>query len=356
MTDNEIEVGSLKTYVDTEDKAHFVFEGVVESDIPLLTNSQNFAEAINELKKGLDEGGGGEWCPPSDWPDIPDPAPNQVIIMVEITKSFINIPILSLCFQGETGGEFCDGTEFIDWGDGFIDVMQNNHRDHYSHIYSSTGLYIITVNCSGICNCIDIVNTMYSSSHVNGETYGTTGTAVCGTVRVIEFGSNVFLYRAIPSPAATLWNTDMTSFCGVVYMRFFGECMYKHGGKAQSFYGFSALCKIDFAEEPDTWQANSFGYCYSLKKITLNNIVTIPTGMFTNCFSLKEINLPLAETINANAFLGCTNLEVINAPNLTEISANNFQFCYSLEKINCADECNFNGNEFMYTPLLYPKP
>ena len=49
MTDNEIEVGSLKTYVDTEDKAHFVFEGVVESDIPLLTNSQNFAEAINEL-------------------------------------------------------------------------------------------------------------------------------------------------------------------------------------------------------------------------------------------------------------------------------------------------------------------
>ncbi|MBQ5320343.1 MAG: hypothetical protein J6K17_14730 [Oscillospiraceae bacterium] len=49
MADNEKQVGGLKTYVDTEDKAHFVFEGVVESNIPLLTDAQNFAEAINEL-------------------------------------------------------------------------------------------------------------------------------------------------------------------------------------------------------------------------------------------------------------------------------------------------------------------
>lgn len=57
MSDNtEVQAGELKAYVDAEGKAHFVFEGVVESSIPLLTNSQNFAEAINELFQSGTEG------------------------------------------------------------------------------------------------------------------------------------------------------------------------------------------------------------------------------------------------------------------------------------------------------------
>ena len=95
MTDNEIEVGSLKTYVDTEDKAHFVFEGVVESNIPLLTNSQNFAEAINEL---FQEGTGANGAFRAVWDD--------------------NAGVLTIVVQeGEKYADYQFGYEYTDYSD-----------------------------------------------------------------------------------------------------------------------------------------------------------------------------------------------------------------------------------------------
>lgn len=55
----DTKIGNISVYEDDDGKAVWEFEGKVQSDIPLDTEAQNFAEAINELKK-LSEQGGGE--------------------------------------------------------------------------------------------------------------------------------------------------------------------------------------------------------------------------------------------------------------------------------------------------------
>lgn len=50
--------GNISVYEDDDGKAVWEFEGKVQSDIPLDTEAQNFAEAINELKKLSAERGG----------------------------------------------------------------------------------------------------------------------------------------------------------------------------------------------------------------------------------------------------------------------------------------------------------
>lgn len=55
----DIKIGDIAVYEDDDGKAVWEFEGKVQSDIPLDTDAQDFAGAINELKK-LSEMGGGE--------------------------------------------------------------------------------------------------------------------------------------------------------------------------------------------------------------------------------------------------------------------------------------------------------
>ena len=55
----DIKIGDIAVYEDDDGKAVWEFEGKVQSDIPLDTDAQDFAGAINELKK-LSEQGGGE--------------------------------------------------------------------------------------------------------------------------------------------------------------------------------------------------------------------------------------------------------------------------------------------------------
>ncbi|MBP1560360.1 MAG: hypothetical protein J6C96_03845 [Oscillospiraceae bacterium] len=57
MSDEDVKIGTIKVSEDEDGKALWEFEGKVGSDIPLLTEAQNFAEAINELFQ-LGSGGG----------------------------------------------------------------------------------------------------------------------------------------------------------------------------------------------------------------------------------------------------------------------------------------------------------
>ena len=47
----DIKIGDIAVYEDDDGKAVWEFEGKVQSDIPLDTDAQDFAGAINELKK-----------------------------------------------------------------------------------------------------------------------------------------------------------------------------------------------------------------------------------------------------------------------------------------------------------------
>ena len=52
--------GQMLVYKNDDGKAVVEFEGLVTSDVPLDTESQDFANAINELAKKLQQGGGGD--------------------------------------------------------------------------------------------------------------------------------------------------------------------------------------------------------------------------------------------------------------------------------------------------------
>lgn len=89
MADKKL--GEIAVYEDEDGKAVWEFEGKVQSDIPLDTEAQDFAGAINELKKLSLQGGGDSiemnYQNDPDWEifnNLPDPAPNQVIWGVRI--------------------------------------------------------------------------------------------------------------------------------------------------------------------------------------------------------------------------------------------------------------------------------
>ena len=54
----DVKIGDIGVYADDDGKAVWEFEGKVKSDTPLDTEAQDFAGAINELKKLSEEGGG----------------------------------------------------------------------------------------------------------------------------------------------------------------------------------------------------------------------------------------------------------------------------------------------------------
>lgn len=88
----DTKIGNISVYEDNDGKAVWEFEGKIQSDIPLDTDAQDFAGAINELKKLSEQGGGEDDFEPNyindpDWEifkNLPEPASNQVIWGVRI--------------------------------------------------------------------------------------------------------------------------------------------------------------------------------------------------------------------------------------------------------------------------------
>ena len=299
---------------------------------------------------GLGQGGSSisdEWQIPESWIDIPDPSANQIVMMVEIDNSSVDIPVLAICLYSQDGAGFYTGAECIDWGDGYIDYLQADHRDTYAHRYSTTGQYIITINCSGTANCLTLFTSLSSNmSYINGELM-TSSTSINPTVlRTIIFGENTALYNEIP-----------TSYYGIIYLRFKGSFIAYRNGAAPRFQNFYYLCKLICDIPPDSLTASAFNNCYNLQVADFaENISAVPTSAFSNCYSLRKINLQSATDIGVSAFSNCYNISEADMPSAYNIQNNAFTNCIKLQKVTYADGCTIGANSFGGCASLYPKP
>lgn len=356
--------GEIAVYEDDDGKAVWEFEGKVQSDIPLDTEAQDFAGAINELKK-LSEGEGGEWQPPADWLEVPEPGEWEANFLIEIRNKMT----FGMSFYDPTDSYQGRGNVTIDWGDGTVETYVgrtvdeqgnqygNPRASFHSHTYADQGQYVVkAVTDEHSCFLYQTRDVAYSENNVNllivktGEKicldkYGeheTSGTfrgsyrlhwaKINGSSKMQDngnFQNCVSLKRldlAVPM-------TEIPRYC------FFYTNIPKN-------FDFSKITKID-----------TYGF-YSANlpaKISLPECTEIGSNVFYNS-KVLEISAPKCTVIGASASTYNYFLNSFSAPACTSVGNGAFSGCYALETAEFADDCTFGTNCFQYCRCLYPRP
>ena len=285
----------------------------------LLTEAQDLVGAINELKKGLDEGGGDdsdEWVRPSDWIDIPDPEDNQIVMLMDCRRYRV-APMIGLWCDGLYAGVT------VDCGDGQVITIPEDNSVPLVYTYSSTGQYIMTVT-SDYIKGIDLSTPAYNG----GCRY---------TLRAIKFGANMHAASG-----------NLSSQYGLVYAEFFGE--------AATYFAIDYNLECVKAHVPLTeTEAGCFKQCYNLKYLEgyTDELTTVPNSCFYDC-GLEKIILPKATVFDTttSCISYCRNLKEVYAPLVTSITSGEFASCQALREFTLADGYNANGNTFADNYLL----
>ncbi len=111
---------------------------------------------------------------------------------------------------------------------------------------------------------------------------------------------------------------------------------------ANVFNGQSRLTTITFAEDSQLVSVGigAFGFCTSLKNVTLpNRVEVVELCSFMECTSLESIVLPEGlKNLSPHAFGRCTELKSITIPNsVTKIDNTAFSACTGLEAVEFAE-------------------
>lgn len=323
-----------------------------------------YATGFND---GLKYGGGGseggdEWTFPEHWPDIPEPAPNQVIMYVEAAAGDV-APIIGLYGNNYDGGT-------INYGDdGYTYEYPAGYGYNVYHVYQVAGQYIITITAPGgeVYLNAGSTNVRFMDGLISEGSFGGYSNSKCLCIRAIKVGRNIRLGTG---------STPITDFFygeALVYIEFMGGVQ-----SGAIFSNHHSLKKIKIGTPPETFGQGAFHDCWaletadctanltsldytfvdchSLKSVDISQVTAFKSAEFNQCYSLKNIIAPNLTTLGSGIFQNCSNLEEFYAPNLAEIGASDFYCCYSLRKLTLAENCNYNGNTFNYCPQLYPKP
>lgn len=306
----------------------------------LLTEAQDIVGAINELKKGLDEGGGGEsdkWVRPSDWPVMPEPADNQIVMLISTqwnTSPYESFTVYAYK-SGETAVNF-DGTTSVNvnWGDGYSDTI-NLPSDvsfvspgHYYYDYDDTtgeklGWHDGPVLDNG-AHVFVITITLPDNAYfyTNGN---------CEPLE-IYVGKNVkFLNSVINSQ-------DMLE-----HVKFFGWQPTDDNHVATNYgllYNCHVLKCVDATEPLVYLPERAFNTCYNLKEIDLSQCTKIGAyGLYNT--AITEIISEKLHTLDANALGSCHSLKRLNTPNLLTVGNYAFSQCYNIESITHAENWTY---------------
>lgn len=351
--------GEIAVYEDDDGKAVWEFEGKVQSDIPLDTEAQDFAGAINELKKLSEEGGGEEWQPPDDWLEVPEPGEWEANFLIEVRDS-MEFALSFSGFNEEIPGVYGDdmsmhfGTVTVDWGDGTVDTYEGPAsyeeslrpeggyfwRDEYcTHTYSEHGQYVVKAT---VDSCSRILYTVRDGkNNYTGK-----------NLLITRLGEKICISKKKK-------NGDW----------------YSLGSPFQSQYGLHWL-----EIRGDARITNNINYCESLKRV---DFLKGLTEIGSNCFNArtavpKSHDFSRVEKIGGNCFQNavfentdlrfekCTeigvysfqngNFHTLTAPICTSVGQRSFSACHPLHSVKFADGCTFGANCFQDCYSLYPRP
>lgn len=199
-----------------------------------------------------------------------------------------------------------NGTVVIDFGDGSEPEtltgtsFSSSYVKFLQHTYSAPGDYVITITVQNGEFSIGGNYSYYSYIFRRMNSASTTkeyNMTYLGSLRKIEFGSNVRLYD----------------------------------------YAFYHCDNLEYVTMPSTlsyMNQYAFYYCYSLKFIVIPRVITsVASSAFYCCYSLVGASIPPTTTSFGNSSLSnCYSLRHITLPyGLTNVANNLFYYDYSLE-------------------------
>ncbi len=296
------------------------------------------------------------WEYPPNWLVIPDPAENQVKMLVENRDSDLN-PCRLITLEVHFGdwSEENGSAGSIDWGDS--QVTSGTGSSGYKHKYpSSAGVkqYIITINFTNTAGDMFVSNYYTFPDEV--------GATVCKMLcRAIKFGHNKLLN-----------DNGATELNHVQYLKM---CRGETYGKGWRI-GKGFLRRAELSKSITAIANSAFAYCNSLTDVNLTNINTVGEYAFRQCYNLhfnnqsqKMSNLssigkgafydsgiitfdtacfPKVTALPINCFQNCNLLTEISHDSITSLSGGNnnntFAGCKSLMKINLPNLSSISGS------------
>lgn len=355
MADKEI--GKVQVSKNDDGKAVWEFEGLVTSDVKLKTDSQDFANAINELAKKLEQEGGGDdeptedWQPPANWIPVPDPAAYEVYILIDVTElTYTNKIDLSNAFEDPNNGWAGYGTMSIDWGDGSVGTYGGYDYDSdggttgtsewtsgsgvLEHEYSSKGQYLIKAILSPMSCWFRAAGSKYHIQYPQ--------------ILICKTGSAILL-------ANNFQNAEQQSS----YHNFGGKMQYfKHLGiskfPARMFADCYSLVKVDFAQPLTIISSYMFNNCINLRQVDVSEVTEIKQSafeMYRYCFAMPSMKFPKCKIVGNSAFSYCAGLKKIDLPICERIESGAFQYTYSLTEVNVPNCISIGAGAFTWSAL-----
>ena len=274
------------------------------------------------------EGGGGsdndDWTYPSDWLTLPDPAENEVYLLIANNQSispdsthYINVYPSSASIG-------------VDWGDGTISDTHTQSMHSYtfgagSPIAENSEQYIVRITTDG-------------SNYI-----GYIGSG-CISILAAKIHTSVLNGRASSSYKN---NTFINDCYGFQYAKLFGAPDNLNTAD-RMFLGMFGLRKIEFEQDMETIPENFIYSCYRLKKISFPKAKKACSGALSALYGLKEIELPQLEEAEGNFLAWCYSLEKADLPKLAKCNTQSaFSSCYSLKSINAPSLAQVEGSGTM---------
>ena len=196
-----------------------------------------------------------------------------------------------------------NGSAVVNWGDNTSQTITGTSvttNQFFSHTYSTTGNYTITISVTG--------------------------------TSAIRFNSNGTAGGGVLRPSAALGSDKIYSRC-ITAIRLGPNCSISNGGIA----GCSNLETVTIPSSMDTITDFPVPACSSLKSFTWPAAVTeIRSSSFRLCVSLKSVSIPPTVTaINSQAFDECHSLTSVTIPTgVTAIKSYAFRGCDAMPKVD----------------------
>ena len=290
------------------------------------------------------------WTYPSSWLKLPEPADNQIVMLVDNRGSSV---------YNNTNYTF--GTRLnldgyhpvkVEWGDGSSDELTRNtihtyeqgsghkvgnseqwivtftfYRDENSHV----NLYALSSSDDAYVLAIKIGNTKYVSSSNLDCAYSRLQYAkICRgefnfRIDNSRYLRKVELHKNITTiPASAFFYSYSLIDINLENITDLGN------------YAFECCCSMDFSGKmPNLKTIGDYGLAYTnTSSLDFPSLESIGEYAFFSCNKLTECASETLKTIGTYAFDSCRKLKNVDLPYVTEIGQRAFQACNVLETVN----------------------
>ena len=242
----------------------------------------------------------------------------------------------------------------IDWGDGTSETIGSTSTTSYSHTYSNSGEYVISLEVTSGSILFDFNNSFSVYGDINLKYLGT-------RIKRIHIGESVDFGTYSFQKVHSLEYITIPNTVTKMYTYLFYECdslkavVVPDSVSAISNYGFSVCSSLNVVSLPEgfkTLNQSLFSSCKKLENITLPYTITgSAQNVFNTCSELQKVCIPTGMTkIYSYMFGGCNCLEVVDIPDsVTTVEGYAFQNCNSLADVYVRPETPPTGSSSMFT-------